>query len=80
MGSENQVHEAVACLNFLYNRRFLHHAATQTDHHVWILLFEAVQITEASVYFIVRILADGTGIVNDKVCLLIRCFHISDLL
>ena len=67
MGAENNIDKAVTLLKLLHHFRLLHHAAAETDYHMGILLFQAVQIAQPSVNTLICILADCAGIIKNKV-------------
>ena len=71
MRSEDQVDKGIALFDLLHNMLFLHHAAAETDDHISLFLLDAVQMTETAVDVLVCIFTDCTGVVNDKVRLVL---------
>ena len=81
MGSEDQIHEPVTLFQFFHHMCFLHHTATQRDHHMWLLLFHAAKISQAAVDTLVGIFTDGAGVINNKICFVFFiCLDITDRL
>ena len=81
MRSKYQIHKTIACPYLFYNLRLLHHAATKPDHHIRILFFLAVQISEAAIDFVIGIFTHGTGIIDHKIRIFGLCLlHIRSVL
>ena len=67
MCSKHNIHKGIGLLQCLDDIRLLHHAAAQHDHHLRILLFQAIQIAETTIDLLIGIFPDGTGIVDDHI-------------
>ena len=76
--TKDQIYETITLFDFCNNFLLLHHTAAQCNHHVWIFFLISMQITKPSVYFIVRILTNSTGIINNKIRILRFRFLIPD--
>ena len=80
MCSEDQIHMAVALLDLCDYLRLLHHAAAESDQHMWIFLFIILEYPESSVDFVICIFTHRAGIVNNKIRFLRIRLHITDAL
>ena len=80
VGAEDQIYKRIAFLQLFHHLRLLHHTAAQSDHHMGIFLFQAMEIAKPSINSLIGVFPDRTGIVDDKVCIFVFCLHISDTL
>ncbi len=79
VGSEDDIHEAVAFADLLHGLRFLHHAAAQDDALIGMKLFAVSEIPDAAVHAGVGVLPHRAGVVNHQVRLLTVRLLIADL-
>ena len=68
MGSEDQIHEPITLFQLFHYVSFLHHTATQSDHHMRFFLFHAAKISQTAVDTLIGIFTDGAGVINNKIC------------
>ena len=80
MRSKNQIHKRVAFPDFFHHLRFLHHTAAQSDHHMGILLFQAVQIAQMSIHFQIGVLPHCAGVIEHQVSVIFLPFCKTGLL
>ena len=80
MGTEDQIYKRVAFLQLFHHLRLLHHTAAQSDHHMGVFLFQAVEIAQSSINSLIGVFPDRTGIVDDKIRVFVFCLHIADTL
>ena len=79
MGAKDQIYKRITFLQLLHHIRLLHHAAAESDLHMRIFLFVSMKHAQSAIDPQVGIFPDGTGIINDKVRilvlrLLVSCF------
>ena len=79
MRSKNQIDKTIRLADLLHNGRLLHHATAQSDHHMRIFLLIIGQIPQSSIYLIVRILTNGTGIIDHEIRMLVFRLDISNI-
>ena len=80
MGAENDIHKCIDVFYFLNLFFFLHHTAAHGNDHIRILLFVRLQSAQTSVHTDIGIFPHGTGIIIDKIRVLVVRRHIADLL
>ena len=67
MGSENQIHIAVALLDFRHHFLLLHHAAAQGNHHVRMFLLIGPQLSQTAINPQIGIFPHRAGVVEHKI-------------
>ncbi len=78
VGSENQIHKAIAFFDFFNHGKLLHHTAAKSHLHVMVFLFQAVDVAQAAINSLVGIVPYGTGIVNNKIRVFVLRRQITD--
>ena len=64
MGTEYKIHKRIILPDLFHYMLLLHHTSEKNDFHIRMHAFDAFQMSQMTVDLLVRILTDGTGIVD----------------